>query len=135
MVIVIVSLASLLIFSKKYFYTYPVISSYTWDFWQKDIFSEIRKLEKSYKWACIDNINYSNELQILDSYVRDSKLKFYNNTTNRNCSHKGTILVQNSMGSKYSNFELVKTVKALSGKNLYYIHVRPRRADLMREGE
>lgn len=66
-VIVIVSLASLLIFSKKYFYAYIVISCSSWNFGQKDIFSEIRKLEKSYKWECIDNINYSNELQILDS--------------------------------------------------------------------
>ena len=130
--IIIVSLISLLIFSKKYFYQYPKTSFAYWEYGYKDIFSEIHKIEANYKRVCIETLDYYHEQPILDYYTRDSKLDFINTTSRRKCKLKGTILVQNQMILKYQKFNLIKIIRAPNGQAIYYIYGRPKQSGVQK---
>lgn len=124
-VIVIVSLTSLLNFSKKYYYQYPKTSFAWWEYGYADIFSEIHKIGADYKRVCIEGLDYFHEQAILDYYARGSELKFINDINQHKCTLRGTILVQRSSKKKSQFFNLIKIIKAPNGKVQYYIYARP----------
>ena len=123
--IVIISLISLAVFSKKYFYQYPKISFAYWEYGYKDIFSEIHKIEADYKRVCLEGLDYLHEQPILDFYARDSELKFINDINRHKCTLRGTILVQRSDERKNKRFKLIKIIWAPDGWALYYIYGWP----------
>ena len=124
--VIVISLVSLFIFSKRYFYWYPKASYASWEYGQKEIFTEIRKIEGDYKRVCLESMERLHKLPLLDYYARDSKLDFTTNMNLGKCDIRGTIRVQRS-GEKINGlFKLIKVIKGPDGSPIFYIFGSPR---------
>lgn len=127
--VIVLSLVSLSIFSKRYFYLYPKISYPAWEYGQKDIFTEIRKIEGDYKRVCLESMEYLHEKPLLDYYARDSKLDFTTDMKLNKCTRRGTIRVQTSNKRKNELFRLIKIIKAPNVESIFYIFGSPVRSN------
>ena len=121
--VVIISLAPLPGFTKTYYGDYPVISAPSWEYGHKKIFSGIGKLEGKFERACMQNLTYWNEVQVIKYYAPDSKLEFIKNIDDPKCSLGGTIIVQRSLIRRNSNSRPVGTVKWPGGGTAFYVFV------------
>ncbi|MGH7892635.1 MAG: hypothetical protein ACREN0_10220, partial [Thermodesulfobacteriota bacterium] len=121
--VVIISLAPLPGFTKMYYGEYPTISAPSWEYGHKKIFSGIGKLEGKFERACMQNLTYWNEVQVVKYYAPDSKLEFIKNIDDPKCSLGGTIIVQRSWIKRYSNSRPVGTVKWPGGGTAFYVFV------------
>jgi hypothetical protein len=126
--VIVVSLVSLSVFSRKYFYWYPIASYPSWEYGQKDIFSEIRKIEGGYKRVCIESMEDLHKVPLLDYYARDSKLNFTTDMNLGKCARSGTIRVQRSGERINVHFKLIKVIKAPDGLPIFYIFGSPSRS-------
>lgn len=123
--VVVISLVSLAIFSRKYFYEYPKISYSAWEYGQKEIFTEIHKIEEGHKRICLESMEPAHEKPLLDYYARDSRLEFITYMKTNRCKAKGTIRVQKEEKKANRLFKLRKVIKAPDGKAIYHIFVSP----------
>lgn len=126
--VIAVSLVSLFVFSRKYFYWYPKVSYPAWEYGQKDIFTQIRKIEGGYKRVCIESMEHVHKLPLLDYYARDSKLDFTTDMNLGKCARSGTIRVQKSGEKINVLFKLIKVIKGPDGSPIYFIFGSPGRS-------
>jgi len=123
LVIIVLSLVSLGNFTKNYYFEYPKRSSAYWDYGHKEIFTKIKNIETNYKRACLENLNYWNEMQTVDYYLKNSHLEIMNNLDNPDCLRSGSIIVLKE-GSRrsVSNSTTVSSVKNPEGNAIYSIY-------------
>lgn len=67
-----ISLLSLGVFTRYYFSEYPIKSNGAWGYGHKKIFSTIKSLQDDYQRVCMENLNYTNELQLIRYYLPDT---------------------------------------------------------------
>lgn len=122
-IIIVLSLVSLWQFGRKYYFEYPKISYAYWDYGHKEIFSKVKSIQSNYKRACLENLNYWNEIQTVDYYLRNSHLEVINDINNPNCLLSGTIIVlKKGSRNKLSYSTFVGPVKNPEGSASYYIY-------------
>ena len=120
--ILIISLASLLNFSRKYFQNYPTISSGWWDYGHRQIFNKISKMDKFYERACLGNLNYWNELQLKKYYLENTQLEIINDVNDISCQKPGSVVVVKADESKNIKGDLIDKVYNLENIPIYYIY-------------
>jgi len=121
---IVLSLLSLGHFARNYYFEYPKRSYMFWDYGHKGIFSKIKGIQDNYQRACLQNLNYANEFQIADYYLKNTHLEIIKDIDDPKCLESGSIVVQwreNKKISRYLNF--IDSVKAPDGRTLYYIYV------------
>ncbi len=119
--VVIVSLAPLPGFAKRYYGEYPVMSAPDWEYGRKKLFSGIRKLDGNYKRLCTQKLHFFNNYYFIEFYLPDTKLELINDIDNPRCALEGTIVVQKYRVKKYWDSRLVGKVSGLDGSTLYYV--------------
>ena len=124
LIIIILSLVSLLQFGRDYYIEYPKRSYAFWDYGNKEIFSKIKLLQDKYERACMANLNYWNEIALVNYHLKDTNLEIIKEIDNPKCLESGSIIVQ-WVGDKKirRSMNLIHLVKGPDGKPVYYIYV------------
>lgn len=121
--IIVLSLVSLGNFAKNYYFEYPKRSYAYWDYGHKEIFPIIQHIQNNYERACLENLNYWNEIQTVEYYLKSSPLEITSNVDDPNCLLSGSIIVlKNGSGEKLSNSTFVSSVKDPWDNAIYYIY-------------
>lgn len=118
-----ISLLSLGVFTRYYFSEYPIKSNGAWGYGHKKIFSTIKSLQDDYQRVCMENLNYTNELQLIRYYLPDTHLVVMPDLNNFECFKRGSIIVQWAGNKKKRRMRLVETVNDLEGRVIYNIYV------------
>ena len=123
-IIIVLSLLSLGHFARNYYYEYPKRSYLYWDYGHKDVFSKINSIQDNYKRACLQNLNYWNELQLIEYYLKDTHLEIIKDLDDPKCLQSGSIIVlKKGSRSKIRNSTFIDAVRAPDDRTLYYIYV------------
>jgi 4-amino-4-deoxy-L-arabinose transferase-like glycosyltransferase len=120
--ILVIALAFLALFLRKYFIVYPKESYAWWDSGHREIFTKVRSIESQHRRACLDNLNYWNELQLKDYYLKDCPLYIINNIDDPACRQSGSIIVVKANKNIFHEGYLFDTVYDLKNQPYYYIY-------------
>jgi len=123
-IIIVLSLLSLGHFARDYYFEYPKRSYSFWDYGHKGIFSKIKGFQDNYQRACLENLNWANEIQIVDYYLKNTHLEIIKELDDPKCLESGTIIVQ-WIGNKIisRNIHSKGIVKGPDGNSVYRIYV------------
>ena len=122
--VIAISIFSLFRFWVVYFNEYPKVSYQYWEYGQKEVFAFIKSSQDKYKRACVQNLHYANEVQLIAYYLGDTHLEIIKDIDNPMCRESGTILVsQSGIWIRTPGARLTETVKAPNGDSLYTIHL------------
>lgn len=123
-IVVLVSLLHLGFFSRNYYFEYPKKSEMVWGYGQKKIFAIINKIQGDYDRACLDNLNYTNELQLADYYLESTPLEIISGVNDFKCRKQGSIIVQWAGNrNKRRHMRLIDTVTNLEGEIIYNVYI------------
>lgn len=123
-IILVLSLLSLGHFARNYYYEYPKRAYLNWDYGHKDIFSKIKSIQDNYQRACLQNLNYWHELQLIEYYLKDTHLEITNDINDPKCLQNGSIIVlKKGSRNKIRNSTFIDSVRAPDDRTLYYIYV------------
>lgn len=123
-IIIVLSLLSLGYSAREYYFEYPKKSYSFWDYGHKDIFSIMKGFQDNHQRACLENLNYANEIQIVDYYLKNTHLEIIKDLDDPKCLESGTIVVQwtgNKIISR--NIQSKGLVKGPDGNSVYRIYV------------
>jgi hypothetical protein len=121
--IVVLSLASLAVFARKYYYEYPKQSCGAWECGHRDIFAAVEDVKDGHKRACMGNLHFGNELQLVDYYARDWDMEIIQDMDDPACLEEGTLIVYSGRPRKFrSNSFLVKKMEMPGGLRPYFIY-------------
>ena len=121
--IVVLSLASLAVFAKKYYYEYPKQSCGAWECGHRDIFAAVEDVKDGHKRACMGNLHFGNELQLVDYYARDWDIEIIQDMDDPACLEEGTLIVYSGRPRKFRrNSFLVKKIEMPGGLRPYFIY-------------
>jgi len=123
---IVLSLLSLGQFARNYYYEYPKISYLNWEYGHKAIFLKIKRIQDNYQRACLQNLDYWNELQTIEYHLKDTHLEIKENIEDPECLQSGTILVLSARSASMKvirKTRLIDSVKGPDGRTLYNIYV------------
>jgi len=123
MAILIISITSLLKFSKKYYLSYPSLSADSWEYGHKEVFMKVRSIEYKYTRACLANLPHYHQLQLIDYYLQNTPLQIIDDIKNPNCNLSGSIIVTRVDQAIPVKGKLIHTVYNLKKSPKYYIYV------------
>jgi len=120
---IVISLVSLVKFSRNYYFEYPKKSYGNWEYGHKEIFSKIKSMQNDYERACLENLNYWNEIQLKDFYLKDIEIEITNDVTDPNCLNSGSIIVQWAGNrDKNKKFIFKDFITSPDGNKIYKIY-------------
>jgi len=121
--IVVLSLASLAVFARKYYYEYPKQSCGAWECGHRDIFAAVEGVRHGHKRACMGNLHFGNELQLVDYYAQNWDTEIVQDMDDPACLEEGTLIVYSGRPRKFRrNSFLVKKIEMPGGLRPYYIY-------------
>ncbi len=121
--IVVLSFASLAVFARKYYYEYPKQSCGAWECGHKDIFAAVEGVRHGHKRACMGNLHFGNELQLVDYYAQNWDTEIIQDMDDPACLEEGTLIVYSGRPRKFRrNSFLVKKIEMPGGLRPYYIY-------------
>jgi 4-amino-4-deoxy-L-arabinose transferase-like glycosyltransferase len=113
---------SLIRFSKRYYLDYPKFSSIWWEFGHKEIFKKVKSMENKYQRACLENLNYWNELQLKKFYLDEGKLDIITDIKDPKCRMRDSIVVVRESNRIFVNGNLRYKVYNPENAPIYYIY-------------
>lgn len=121
--IVVSSLALLAAFARKYYYEYPKQSCGAWECGHRDIFAAVEDVTEGHKRACMGNLHFGNELQLVDYYAQNWDTEIIQDMDDPACLKEGTLIVYSGRPRKFrSNSFLVKKIEMPGGLRPYFIY-------------
>lgn len=121
--IVVSSMASLAVFAKKYYFEYPKQSCGAWECGHRDIFAALEGLKDGHKRACMGNLHFGNELQLVDYSARGPDMEIVRDMDDPECLEEGTLIVSSGRPRKFRrNSFLVKKVEMPGEMRNYFIY-------------
>ncbi len=109
-------------FFRNYFIKYPITSQSWWEYGQKQVYEEVKKITKGDESLCLGNIDYWHE-ETLNHYYFGFKYNYriLYDTNDPNCL-KSKILVLSSNETNPSNYRLEKIVYDLENNPKWNIY-------------
>lgn len=122
-VIAALSLASLAVFAKKYYYEYPKESYDAWEYGYREIFSVLEGLKDRYERICLGIFTYNNEFQLVDYYTRDWDIEILSDMDDPACMENGTLIVHTQRPRQFRrNSFIVERINMPEGMKNYFVY-------------
>lgn len=117
-------------FYKNYFHIYPITSQSWWEYGQKQVYEEVKKITIGNESLCLGNIDYWHEETLNHYYFGyEYNYKILYDTNNPNCL-KSEILVLSSSIANPVNYKLESVVYDLENNPKWNIYKRSLQASL-----
>jgi hypothetical protein len=110
-----------------YFVIYPVQAQGFWEYGHKEVLTEVKKLEKEYKRACLGNIYYWGYVQLTQYYLPHTSLQLIEvgDTYDPVCQTAQSIFVVPTTEYHPEGMRARVQTKGLDGQPLYTIYTNP----------